>query len=766
MSTTPPISRREARANPADDRPQEAFDSPEDVAAAEAKAAKRAKAERIGRVAAIFIMPLLIVGMMITGYLSTMHSPTPHDMPIAVVGSASATGSFMDALDDAEGDGVATERVDSAAEAREMVINREAVAAVVIDGDAATLYTATAAGASQASLVTGLISPVVLDEGLTLESSDLVPLPDNDMSGLGAMFLTTALVMAGYLPFSTLRSNSPELLKFRRIVPLLAAWAALIAGVVWLVTGPILEVVTSEYYLPVLGVAWLGVFAIACVQLFITRLFGSLGVIVGMLLLMVLGMPSSNMSMSVYTMPPFFRTLHDFLPMPAIGESMRSVLYFGGAGVTGHLLVLAIGAVAGLLATAAFDARNAHKHVEGVPTDVTIPSLHGGPRQKGKFWRYASVLTFPLVMVAMMITCMLGAMHQPSPRDVPVAVVGSTIEQAEQTIAGLEENMDGLFELTPYVAGDEDEVRSLVEDRDLVAALVLPSQTDPEFRLVANQAGSASAYQVVVRVFTQVAGSQQMALDIDDVAPLPDRDSQGVATMYIAMGWILAGFIVVIVAANAAPHTRPLRRMLPITAVYSMFMSAVLWMIAAPITGAIVGHFWPLWGAGVVAIFSVAMVAMVFERLIGMFAVIPVVLILMFAGVPSSNGAFSMYLAPEWFRTLHDFLPMPAAVEVVRSILYFGGDVVAQHLEVLAIWGLVSLALVFVIDSLKPVRTEHDFGDAPLVSPTGPDATTAVSDEQADALRVDSTDASDSVELAREAGAPAGESERELEPVR
>lgn len=754
MSTTSSPTRREARTAAEPEGPQAA---PELPGAEDPKAQKRAKAEKIGRIGAIFIMPLLIVGMMITGYLASMHSPTPHDMPIAIVGSSSTTGAFSSALEDAEGDGVALERVDSAAAARELVVTREAVAAVVIDGDTATLYTATAAGASQASTVTAMIAPVVLEQGLTLESENLVPLPANDSSGLGAMFLTTALVMAGYLPFSTLRSNSPELLKFRRIVPLLAAWAALIAGVVWLVTGPILGVVTSSYYLPVLGVAWLGVFAIACVQLFITRVFGALGVIVGMLLLMVLGMPSSNMSMSIYSMPPFFRTLHEFLPMPAIGESMRSVLYFGGAGVTGHLLVLAIGAVVGLIATAAYDARHSHKHPEGVPTNVTMPSLHGGRRPKTKFWRYASVVFFPLAMVTMMITFMLGAMHQPSPRDMPVAVIGATVEQSEQTIAALEENMDGLFDLTPYTADDEDEVRALVEDRDIVAALVLPTQTDPEFRLISNQAGSSSAYQVVTRVFTQVAGAQQMAIDIDDVAPLPERDSQGVATMYIAMGWILAGFIVVIVAANAAPATRPLRRMLPLTAAYSVFMSAMLWVIAGPITGSIAGHFWPLWGAGMIAIFSVAMLAMVFERLIGMLAVIPVVLILMFAGVPSSNGAFSVYMAPEWFRTLHDLLPMPAAVEVVRSILYFGGDVVTLHLQVLGIWGLVSLALVFVIDSLKPVRTVPDFAEMlPAAEP----------DRSSEPAVTEEADAATEVPGANDVDAESSqEEERELEPA-
>jgi hypothetical protein len=462
----------------------------------------------------------------------------------------------------------------------------------------------------------------------------------------------------------------------------------------------------------VLGIAWLGIFAISSVQLFITRLVGALGVIVGILFLMALGMPSSNMAMPVYTMPKFFRFTHDFLPMPAIGESLRSVLYFDGNGVTGHLLVLALGAVAGLLLTKIYDFFYSKRNSHPVPLDVNVPSIHGGRRPDSKVIRYISLTLFPLAMVTMMITFMLGAMHSPTPKDMPVAVVGSSTEQAEDTIKQLDEQMDGKFEFTAL--DDKDEAERLVENREEVAALVLPDEENSDFELLANQAGNNASYRVAVQVFEQVASAQDSDLTVDNLKPLPDRDKNGVVVMYVAMGWILAGFMVVIVAANANPWTRPLKRMLPIIAVYAPFMSMVVALIAGPITGAVDGHFAALWGAGILAIACISMFAMVFERLIGMFAIIPVIGTLMFAGVPSSNGALSEYMVPKFFSTLHDFLPMPASVETIRSILYFDGDVVTEHLQVLALWGLVSLALVFLIDGIRPPRTQHDFGNLHL----------------------------------------------------
>ncbi|MBM6590240.1 ABC transporter permease [Brevibacterium sp. RIT 803] len=718
----PPPTRREARGHDShDSRQDDSYDqdrAPESAdeqhtAEAEAAAAKRAKAELIGRTAAIFIMPLILVGMMITGYLGTMHSPSANDMPVVVAGSDSKAADMKFALDGSEPDALDVDTVDDAHTAREMVYDREASAAVVIKGDKATLYTAGGAGVQQQTTVTGLVMPALQDEGLDVDTEDIASLPDDDPSGLGAMFLMTAIVMAGYLPFSVLRSNSPELLKFTRIVPILGAWAAVIAGLVWTVACPILDIVDIKDTVAVLGVAWLGVFAISCVQLFITRIVGALGVVVGIFFLMVLGMPSSNLSYPVYTMPAFYRFTHEILPMPAIGEALRSVLYFDGAGVTEHLLVLAIGAVVGLLLTKAYDFISHRRNPDPKPLDVNIPSLHGGRRPDSKVWRYISLIVFPLAMVTMMLTFMLGAMGSPTPKDMPVTVVGSSTEQAKDTIADLEKSMGkDMFDFTATT--DKEEARAQVEDREEIAALVLPTQKNAEFGLIANEAGNNSAYQVVNRIFDRVASQQDMELNVDNVNALPDRDKNGVVVMYVAMGWVLAGFMVVIVGANANPWSRPLKRMIPLTAAYAPFMSLVVTLIAGPLTGAVDGHFAALWGAGIIAIFCIAMFAMVFERLIGMLAIIPVIGTLMFAGMPASNGAISEYMIPSFFTTLHDFLPMAAAVETIRSIIYFDSDVVTEHMQVLGLWGLVSLALVFLIDSIKPPRTEHDFGNLHL----------------------------------------------------
>ncbi|WP_199700453.1 ABC transporter permease [Galactobacter valiniphilus] len=666
-----------------------------------AAAAKRAKAETIGRYVAMFVMPVLMVGMMIWGYLFSMHNPTPHNMPVVVAGAGAS--SLSQAIESSEPDAVEATTAENAEEARWQVTDREVAAAVVVEGETATLYTATSAGASQATTITQLVTPSLIEAGLSIKSEDLAPLPDSDPAGLGAMFMATALVMAGYLPLSITLSNAPTLMRFRRFVPLLAGWAALVAGLTWLVTGPILGVVSSDDGWAVFGIAALGVFAIGAVQLFLTRIMGPMAVLAAMFLLMVLGMPASNLSISIYTAPPFYVFLHSFLPTPAIGEAMRSVLYFGGNGAWPHLLVLIIGAVAGLALTLLIDALKRRKNPTPGLVMVNMPSLHGGPRPKTRFWRYASLIFFPFAMVALMLSCMLGAMQSPTPRDMPVAVVGASTQQAQQAVDGMNERLGDMFDLR--VVESSNEAREQVEDREIVGAFVLPSRENPQATVITNQSAGSSAEQTVTRVFTQVAQAQQLEVVNDDVAPLPERDSMGSVTLYVAMGWIMAGFMIIVVGANAAPASRPLRKLLPIVAVYSVAMSALIWLIAVPFTGSVDGHFWQLLGTGVVVTFCVAMFATVLERLMGLLAIIPVVGVLMFLGVPSSNGALSIYMEPELFRGLHEWLPMPAAVEAAHSILYFGSDTLGTSLLCVMAWGAASLVLVAIIDKFKPVRT-------------------------------------------------------------
>jgi uncharacterized phage infection (PIP) family protein YhgE len=75
-----------------------------------------------------------------------------------------------------------------------------------------------------------------------------------------------------------------------------------------------------------------------------------------------------------------------------------------------------------------------------------------------------------------------------------------------------------------------------------------------------------------------------------------------------------------------------------------------------------------------------------------------VVAVLLLLGVPASGGGLSLYMVPDVLRGLHDVLPLPAAVDMVRSVTYLGGTGLGAGVLVVAIWGVAALAVNLVLD--------------------------------------------------------------------
>ncbi len=93
--------------------------------------------------------------------------------------------------------------------------------------------------------------------------------------------------------------------------------------------------------------------------------------------------------------------------------------------------------------------------------------------------------------------------------------------------------------------------------------------------------------------------------------------------------------------------------------------------------------------------------------------------VLMMAGVPASGGGHVGLHGARGLPALQEVLPLPAAVDIARSLRYFDGVGVGQNLLVIAIWGAVGLVLNLLIDKWLTRRPEVDepgAGPAPAAS--------------------------------------------------
>ncbi|MFF4875163.1 ABC transporter permease [Micromonospora sp. NPDC000668] len=655
---------------------------------------------RIARYVALFVMPFLMVTMMFATYVATMHSPQPRDMPVAVVGSGAQAQAVVDGLNSAPGRAVDARLVPSGSDAVELLEEREIAGAIEIPAAGsreATVYTAMAAGASQATTAQQLLAPIAVQQDWTTTTQDVAPLPEGDLAGISVLFAAMGMMLAGYVPLSLLVIATPHLLSLRRFVPLLTGWAAATSTIIWLLLGPVVGAVEG-HYLQFLGVGMLTVGAVGAAQLLFTKLMGPLAVLVGMLLYVVFGMPSSNLALSIDVMPGFFQFLHGVLPLPAAGEALRSLLYFDGRGAGGHLLTLAIWLVAGLLLSLLKE-RVSGKAIPGVAPGVhpgtPMPALAGGPNRP--LWtRYLAVAAFPLSILVMVVGLMGFSMHKPQVHSLPVIVVSANAQQADQVATGLRSNLGDILDVG--VATSVDDATDRIRSQDVVAAYVLPAAPDAAATLYTSSAAGVSQQSAVQAMFQQISAQQQAPLTTSDVTPLTDTDTMGSNSLYVGMSWIMAGFLMLAVLRGGAPELKRLRQFLPLLGGWAIGMSVWLWVLFDVIIGAVNGHAWEMIGFGAATILAVSLATAVFTRTLGLAAIIPVMVVLMLAGVPASGGGLSVYMVPELFRHLQDILPLPAAVDTARSLIYFDGNGVGRNLLVIAIWGVIGLALNLVVD--------------------------------------------------------------------
>ena len=83
------------------------------------------------------------------------------------------------------------------------------------------------------------------------------------------------------------------------------------------------------------------------------------GVVLGAVIMMLVGNPLSGLTSAPEVLPAGWGAFGQLLPLGAIGQLLGSAAYFGGAGSSGHLVVLTCWIAAGLLLLALADRRRA-----------------------------------------------------------------------------------------------------------------------------------------------------------------------------------------------------------------------------------------------------------------------------------------------------------------------------------------------------------------------------------------------------------------------
>jgi hypothetical protein len=347
--------------------------------------------------------------------------------------------------------------------------------------------------------------------------------------------------------------------------------------------------------------------------------------------------------------------------------------------------------------------------------------LHEAPRREllPGMTRRAAVLVIGVLLLQLgFVLSYVGAFHAPTPRDVPLAVVmpaGAPAGIAQLVV----DRLEGIAgdPLGVLVADTEDDARGLLADREVDGALLLGTGTADTLLVSSAEGGAVSS--ALTEVLTQVDAAQQRTLTTDDVLPAVEGDARGLSAFYLAVGWVLGGYLVASVIGLSS-GSRPLTRArgavrLGSVAVYAVVSGIGGALITGPVLGVFDGHLLAVSAFGALLVFAVGAFTMALQVWTGLVGIGLAILLFVVLGNPSAGGAYPTPLLPPFWAAIGPWLPPGAGTDAVRGIVYFDGAGVGQACLVLAAYAVVGLVGTL-LGSGRGAGTEPDVATADPVA--------------------------------------------------
>jgi hypothetical protein len=294
----------------------------------------------------------------------------------------------------------------------------------------------------------------------------------------------------------------------------------------------------------------------------------------------------------------------------------------------------------------------------------------------------------------------VGAFHHPTPHRMRLAVVapaGAPAGAAQQVVGRL--NAIAGEPVHATTAQDEAAARDRITHRKLDGALLLGTGSSDRL-LVAGAEGGAVA-QAMEQVVTGADTAQQRTVQVSDIVPAESGDARGLSSFYIAVGWVVGGYLVASILAISAGELPATRRRARIR-IFALGAYAVLSgiggaLVAGPLLGALTGRFWMVSWFGALLVFAVGAFTMAIEALAGIAGIGLAVLLFVVLGNPSAGGPYPGPLLPPFWRAIGPWLPPGAGTSGLRGIVYFDNAGLAQAALVVAAYAVVgSVALLLV----------------------------------------------------------------------
>jgi nucleotide-binding universal stress UspA family protein len=286
----------------------------------------------------------VFVAIFVALTLSAFHRPTPHDLPVGIVGPAAVTRQVEHALASAVPGAFQFRSYPSGASATTGIAQRQVDGALVVSGAGLRLLVTQAGGTGPEQALIGAFTAVAARSGHQLVVSDVVPPLASDSEALSSWFVVLSVLIP------SLAAGSASALAFRRAP---RAWAVAVPVATAVASGLVAAAIADGiaglgHYPAIAGIVALFSLAVAAPTAVLARIRPPL-VALAVLVFIVAGIPVSGgpANLASFT-PSFLRVFSPVLPLGVAASTIRNVVYFGGHATTPSLWTLAAWALAGL----------------------------------------------------------------------------------------------------------------------------------------------------------------------------------------------------------------------------------------------------------------------------------------------------------------------------------------------------------------------------------------------------------------------------------
>jgi hypothetical protein len=302
--------------------------------------------------------------------------------------------------------------------------------------------------------------------------------------------------------------------------------------------------------------------------------------------------------------------------------------------------------------------------------------------------RAAAAIAAVSLVSLLFIASYAGALHDPTPRDVPVAVANGVPSSVTQAIESSPE----------FRAVDVDDAAAAlraIDRRDAYGAVVTGSRGVE--LITAPAAGPAVDSVLRDGLAPQLRGAVS-DVTVRTVHPLPDADARGLVGFYTAVGWIIAGYLgATFLGIVFGARPSPLRTVWRLGGLLALGLVVGFGGAALAAWIGELGNVGMLGVVGTLAVLSAGTVTTALQAALGVVGTGVAILIFVVLGNPSSGGPFPAELLPQPWRALGQDIPTGAATTAISDVAYFPDASLGAPLLVLGVWiavgAIVALAL-------------------------------------------------------------------------